>query len=126
MARRVALAHAVLPILRPDVPERRAVMARQRLTDTETAEALGRLNAGLEEPWRLVDGRLRKGFRFADFVGAFGFMTRAALVAERMDHHPDWRNVYNRVEVDLSTHDAGGLTALDFELARRMEDLATC
>jgi 4a-hydroxytetrahydrobiopterin dehydratase len=100
-------------------------MARQRLTDAETAEGLARLNAGLEEPWRLVDGRLHKGFRFADFVGAFGFMTRAALVAERMDHHPDWRNVYNRVEVDLSTHDAGGLTALDFELARRMEDLFT-
>lgn len=101
-------------------------MARQKLTDTEIADSLAALNAGLAGPWELVGGKLHKGFRFPDFVAAFGFMTRAALIAERMDHHPEWRNVYNRVEVDLSTHDAGGLTALDFELARRMEDLATC
>lgn len=98
-------------------------MARQRLTDAEIAEALAALNAGLAVPWQRAGGKLHKGFRFADFVDAFGFMTRAALVAERMDHHPAWLNVYNRVEVDLSTHDAGGVTALDFELARRMEEL---
>ena len=100
-------------------------MSRQKLTDAEIADGLARLNAGLEVPWQLAAGKLHKGFRFPDFVAAFGFMTRAALVAERMDHHPEWRNVYNRVEVDLSTHDAGGLTALDFELARRMEELLT-
>ena len=100
-------------------------MSRQKLTDAEIRDGLTRLNAGLEVPWQLAAGKLHKGFRFPDFVAAFGFMTRAALVAERMDHHPEWRNVYNRVEVDLSTHDAGGLTALDFELAGRMEELLT-
>lgn len=98
-------------------------MSRQKLTETEIAEALSRLNANLDVPWTVEAGKLRKGFRFPDFVAAFGFMTRAALIAEAMNHHPDWRNVYNRVDVDLSTHDAGGLTALDFELARRMEGL---
>lgn len=101
-------------------------MSRQKLTDAEIADGLARLNAGLEVPWQLAAGKLHKGFRFPDFVAAFGFMTRAALIAERMDHHPEWRNVYNRVEVDLSTHDAGGLTALDFELARQMEGLPAC
>lgn len=97
--------------------------SRKKLSDAEIADALSALNASHAEPWRLAGGRLQKIFRFADFVAAFGFMTRAALVAESMDHHPDWRNVYNRVEVDLSTHYAGGLTALDFELARRMDTL---
>jgi 4a-hydroxytetrahydrobiopterin dehydratase len=97
--------------------------SRNKLTDPEVAVALDGLNAPLASPWQVVDGALRKGFRFPDFVAAFGFMTRAALVAQSMDHHPDWRNVYDRVEVTLSTHDAGGITALDFELARRMEGL---
>jgi 4a-hydroxytetrahydrobiopterin dehydratase len=122
MARRVAMPDAAIPILRPDVPDRSRLMSRQKLTDAEIAEALARLNTGLEAPWQLVGGKLHKGFRFPDFVAAFGFMTRAALVAERMDHHPEWLNVYNRVEIDLSTHDAHGLTALDFELAQRMEE----
>ena len=65
-----------------------------------------------------------KTFEFADFVAAFGFMTRVALVAERMNHHPEWFNVYRRVEVKLTTHDAGGITELDFELARVMEAAA--
>ncbi|MBM3558800.1 MAG: 4a-hydroxytetrahydrobiopterin dehydratase [Alphaproteobacteria bacterium] len=76
--------------------------------------------------WEDVPGRdaIRKTFRFADFNAAFGFMTRAALKAERMDHHPEWFNVYNRVEVTLSTHDAGGVTALDIELAGFMDKSA--
>lgn len=97
--------------------------SRKKLSDAEVADALAMLNAPLAEPWQIEGGALRKRFRFPDFVAAFGFMTRAALVAQSMDHHPDWRNVYDRVEVDLSTHDAGGITALDFELARRMEEL---
>jgi 4a-hydroxytetrahydrobiopterin dehydratase len=125
MAHGVAMADAGVPILGPDVPDRSYLMSRPKLTDAEIADGLASLNAGLEVPWQLAAGKLHKGFRFPDFVAAFGFMTRAALVAERMDHHPEWRNVYNRVEVDLSTHDAGGLTALDFELARRMEELLT-
>jgi 4a-hydroxytetrahydrobiopterin dehydratase len=96
-------------------------MSRQRLTDAETTERLAKLNAGLDAAWTLEAGKLHKVFRFPDFVAAFGFMTRAALIAESMNHHPEWCNVYSRVVVDLSTHDAGGITALDFELAQRME-----
>jgi len=98
-------------------------MPRQKLTEAEITDRLAALNAGLDLPWTLEGGKLHKGFGFPDFVGAFGFMTRAALIAEAMNHHPEWCNVYNRVVVDLSTHDAGGLTALDFELAQRMEAL---
>ena len=66
---------------------------------------------------------IEKNFRFADFSQAFGFMARAALMAEKLDHHPEWRNVYNRVDVRLSTHDAGGLTDKDFALARAMDHI---
>jgi len=91
------------------------------LTEAERAEILPRLTG-----WTLVEGRdaLRKRFTFGDFVEAFGWMTRVALVAERMDHHPEWTNVYKTVEVTLSTHDAGGLTRRDVELAQRMDQLA--
>jgi 4a-hydroxytetrahydrobiopterin dehydratase len=76
--------------------------------------------------WRLVDGRdaIAKTFKFADFSAAFGFMARAALAAERMNHHPEWFNVWNRVEVTLSTHDAGGLTERDVKLAEAMDRIA--
>jgi len=74
--------------------------------------------------WELAGGKLHRQFTFKDFVEAFRFMTGAALEAERLGHHPEWFNVYNRVTVDLVTHDAQGITALDFELASRMEDLA--
>lgn len=75
---------------------------------------------------RSEDGkRIRRTFEFGDFIAAFGFMTRCALEAQTLGHHPDWKNVYNRVEVELWTHDVGGLTELDFELARRMDRHAT-
>ena len=76
--------------------------------------------------WKEASGRdaIAKTFVFADFNAAFGFMTRAALVAEKMDHHPEWLNVYKTVAVTLSTHDAGGLTALDVKLAEAMDKLA--
>ena len=74
--------------------------------------------------WILRDGKLHRVYEFPDFVAAFGFMTAAAHAAESLEHHPEWCNVYNRVTVDLSTHDAGGLTELDFALAERMEALA--
>lgn len=95
-------------------------IARAKLTDTEIASALASL-AG----WLLVTGRpaIAKSFKFADFSAAFGFMTRVALAAEKLDHHPEWSNVYNRVDVTLSTHDAGGITALDIELARIIDKL---
>jgi 4a-hydroxytetrahydrobiopterin dehydratase len=82
-------------------------------------EARGRALAELQG-WRLVDGRdaITKAFKFKDFNAAFAFMTRIALMAEKMDHHPEWSNVYNRVEITLSTHDAGGLTERDVRLAK--------
>jgi len=75
--------------------------------------------------WAAVPGRdaITKTFRFQDFSAAFGFMTRAALKAEAMDHHPEWFNVYNRVEVTLTTHDAGGVSALDVALAQFMDSI---
>ena len=67
---------------------------------------------------------IKKTFKFKDFNAAFSFMTRVALLAEKMDHHPEWFNVYNRVDVKLNTHDAGGLTALDFKMAGKMDEYA--
>ncbi len=74
--------------------------------------------------WSLQEGKLHRQFQFGSFVEAFGWMSSVALVAESMGHHPEWTNVYNRVRVDLTTHDAGGITELDFTLARRMSELA--
>jgi len=76
--------------------------------------------------WALVEGRdaLHKTFTFADFNAAFGFMARVALVAEKMDHHPEWTNVWNRVDVTLSTHSVGGLSDLDVKLAEAMDKIA--
>ena len=76
--------------------------------------------------WALVEGReaVQKVFRFKDFNAAFGWMARGAMEAEKRDHHPEWRNVWNRVEVVLTTHDAGGITALDIDLARAMDRFA--
>lgn len=78
------------------------------------------------EGWTAVNGRdaIAKQFRFADFNAAFGFMTRVALKADKMDHHPEWSNVYGRVDVVLTTHDAGGVTAKDVELASFMDEAA--
>jgi 4a-hydroxytetrahydrobiopterin dehydratase len=75
--------------------------------------------------WTMVDGRdaIQKQFKFADFVDAFGWMTRVAIWAEKWDHHPEWSNVYNRVTVVLTTHDVDGLSALDAKLARKMDGL---
>jgi 4a-hydroxytetrahydrobiopterin dehydratase len=95
-------------------------MAR-KLDDHERSMALASLDG-----WVLAQGRdaISKRFVFRDFNTAFGWMTRVAMVAEKMDHHPEWSNVYRTVEVTLATHDAGGLTGLDIELAEAMDRLA--
>ena len=94
-------------------------MERRLLSEAERRAAQAELPG-----WELRDGRLCRDFRFAGFVEAFGFMARVALVAERMNHHPDWSNVYDRVEIALTTHDLGGLSTWDVELARRIDQLA--
>lgn len=93
-------------------------------TPVECKSELATLNTDLELPWQLEDDKLTKTFTFSNFITAFGFMTQAAIVAEKNNHHPEWFNVYNTVKVQLTTHDAGGISAKDFDLARRMEKLA--
>lgn len=88
------------------------------LSDAEIAERLVALPS-----WSHAGGRLRRTYHFRDFSEAFGWMCRVALVAEKRDHHPDWSNVYSRVSVELHTHDAGGVTERDVELAREMDRL---
>jgi 4a-hydroxytetrahydrobiopterin dehydratase len=96
-------------------------MARDKLTGDARRAALSKLSG-----WSEVAGRdaIARKFVFRDFNEAFGFMTRAALIAEKMDHHPEWFNVYKTVEVTLSTHDAGGVTELDAQLAGAMDKIA--
>ena len=93
----------------------------QKLDETARKDLAARLPG-----WTMAACRdaIQRTFKFKDFNEAFGFMSRAALVAEKNDHHPEWRNVYKTVEVVLSTHDAGGVTALDVELARAMNAIA--
>jgi 4a-hydroxytetrahydrobiopterin dehydratase len=93
-------------------------MARERLTDQQLEDGIATLDG-----WRVTEGKLFRQMEFEDFIEAFGFMTRVALVAQSMDHHPDWINVYNRVEIRLHTHDAGGITKRDLELAARIDGL---
>jgi 4a-hydroxytetrahydrobiopterin dehydratase len=90
-----------------------------------TGDERGKLLAELQG-WRMVDGRdaIAKSFVFKDFNQAFAFMTRVALMADKIDHHPEWSNVYNKVEIVLTSHDAGGLTARDIRLARFIDQVA--
>lgn len=99
-------------------------MRPARLDETATQTALDELNRLAQPGWRVEDGKLQKDFRFRDFREAFAFMSRVADAAEALDHHPEWRNVYNRVHIALNTHDAGGLTELDFRLASLIEHAA--
>ena len=95
-------------------------MARPtKLSEAEIQSRLGALSG-----WTVEQGKLFREFKFADFKQAFAFMTKAAAVADELDHHPEWFNVYNKVRVHLSTHDAGGLTELDFKLASAMNAAA--
>ncbi len=91
----------------------------RKLGDAEVATRLSELPG-----WEIKDGKLHREFHFPDFVTAFGFMTSLALRAESMNHHPEWFNVYNRVTMDLVTHEVGGLTDRDFDLAAHASSLA--
>lgn len=90
----------------------------EKLADAEIQERL----AGMDG-WSVVDGKLHKELTFADFNAAFGFVARLALVAEKLDHHPDWSNSWNRVVIDISSHAAGGITATCFQLAAAADRL---
>ena len=93
-----------------------------RPTKLDSAEVTRRLEALVG--WSIDDGKLTREFTFGDFNEAFGFMTRSALIAEKLDHHPEWFNVYATVRVQLTTHDAAGISELDFELAAAMDRIA--
>jgi 4a-hydroxytetrahydrobiopterin dehydratase len=88
------------------------------MTDAKITAAIAELT-----DWKIVDGKLNRTFKFKDFVEAFGFMTKVAIIAEKMGHHPEWSNVYNRVVIDLVTHDAGGIGPLDIELVKKIDAL---
>jgi 4a-hydroxytetrahydrobiopterin dehydratase len=91
---------------------------RKRLSEQEISKALTSLKG-----WTYVNGKLHKEFKFGDFVQAFGFMSSVALIAEGLNHHPDWSNVYNRVVIDLSTHSEGGVTGFDVEFAKKVDGI---
>jgi 4a-hydroxytetrahydrobiopterin dehydratase len=96
------------------MPDERRLMSESEL-DTALRELPG---------WRVASGKLRREYAFGDFVRAWGFMTSAALVIQQMDHHPEWSNVYDRVTVELVTHDLGGIGTRDVALARKLESIA--
>ena len=89
----------------------------------ELTHALEQLNSDIDEPWAIINNMLTKTYVLRDFIQAMGFMTQAALEAEKMNHHPEWSNVYKTVVVNLVTHSSGGITQLDFDLAGKMESL---
>ena len=91
----------------------------RKFSDPELKDALANLPG-----WSVANGKLHKEYKFPDFIHAFGFMTTAALAIEKMGHHPEWFNVYNRVTVDLTTHDAEGITSKDAELAKLLDGIA--
>jgi 4a-hydroxytetrahydrobiopterin dehydratase len=92
---------------------------RERLSEQQINAAIAGLSG-----WSVAGGKLRREYKFADFIHAFGFMATAAIAIEKMNHHPEWSNVYNRVTVELVTHDAGGITENDVQLATTLEAIA--
>ncbi len=92
---------------------------RPKLSDADLNSALAALPG-----WTVQNGKLHRELKFRDFIHAFGFMATSAIAIEKRDHHPEWSNVYNRVTIDLVTHDAGGITNADLELARTLDEIA--
>jgi 4a-hydroxytetrahydrobiopterin dehydratase len=97
-------------------------MAVEKLSAREIEHRLTKLNQELSEDWVMEGVKIIKTFTFSDFISAFGFMSQVAIAAEKMNHHPEWSNVYNKVEVHLTTHEAGGITEKDFKLAHKLEE----
>ena len=93
-------------------------MNRQKLSESEIIKGLEKLNG-----WTLIDGKLHAEFKFENFVEAFGFMTKVAIEAEKLNHHPNWSNVYNKVQIELFTHDVSGVTEFDLALAEKVNSL---
>jgi 4a-hydroxytetrahydrobiopterin dehydratase len=93
-------------------------MPAKKLSDGEVTERMGQIQG-----WSLAGGKLHRAFECKDFVSAFGNMTRVALVAESMNHHPEWFNVWNKVVIDLNTHSVGGISDLDFKLAGKISEI---
>ena len=110
---------SVAQVITPPLIAQGSDMSTTKLSPNELDAALSELGT-----WSLQNEKLHRQFQFPSFVEAFGFMSSVALVAESMGHHPEWFNVYNRITVDLTTHDAGGITMKDVDLARRMNELA--
>ncbi|GAA0298593.1 4a-hydroxytetrahydrobiopterin dehydratase [Psychrosphaera haliotis] len=100
-------------------------MAAVKLTNEQLEQELTDINAPLEaeKQWQIVDGKLHKEFVFKNFIQAFGFMTQVAIHAEKLIHHPEWSNVWNKVVIDLVTHDVDGISDLDIKMIKRMEKL---
>jgi 4a-hydroxytetrahydrobiopterin dehydratase len=96
----------------------RHTMQARKLDEQEITNRLKELKA-----WKLEKGKLHRAFEAKDFIAAFGYMTRIALVAQEMNHHPEWCNVWNKITVDLSTHSVGGVSNLDFELAAKIDQI---
>ena len=90
----------------------------EKLTEKEITAAIAKL-----PEWKIVNGKLNRAFKFSDFVAAFAFITKVAITAEKMNHHPELFNVYNRVVIDLATHDVDGISSLDIELATKIDAL---
>lgn len=95
----------------------------EKLTTSEIQVSIDLLNFAARETWQIKNGKLHKTFMFTDFISAFAFMTSVALAAEKMNHHPEWFNSYKRVEIDLMTHELGGISERDFLLAAAIEKI---
>ena len=95
----------------------------ERFNQDAIDTSLKSLNNEPENSWEIKDGKLYQAFKFSTFVSAFGFMTQVAILAERANHHPEWSNVYNRVEIYLTTHEVNGISKRDFELAQEISKL---
>ncbi|MDX8380515.1 MAG: 4a-hydroxytetrahydrobiopterin dehydratase [Ghiorsea sp.] len=95
----------------------------EKMSTSQITVALTILNENISHPWELIQGKLFKQFKFKNFVAAFSFMASVAILAEKMDHHPEWSNVYSRVDIHLTTHEALGISKRDFDLANAIENI---